>query len=637
MPPHPFSQNPLKTKSDLQSACISLLAPLSAHTSPGGARIKLGYTGTHYDEVAAQLEGFSRPLWGLSALLAGGYPPDKFPEARNWTRGLESGTDPAGEEFWGYSRAKDQRMVEMAAIGYSLAVAPEQLWAPLSEKGKKDLAEWLGAINDKEMPDTNWLWFRVFANLGLGKVGAPHSPERMKADLDHLDTFYLGDGWSRDGPEGVRQLDYYSSSYAIHYAQLVYSKLAADSDPTRCAEYRARASRFAVDFVHYFDEEGRAIPFGRSMTYRFAMAAFWGALAFADVQPPAPLTWGVIKGLLLRNLRWWSKQEIFNSDGTMPIGFVFPNMYMTENYNSPGSPYWCMKAFIPLSLPETHPFWASAEEPYPQSLPLTVALDHPSHIVTRLGGHTFLLSSGQACHYPLRHTAEKYGKFAYSSAFGFCVPTGSFELEQHAADSMLALSDDSGERWRVRRLAINARIEVDDGVPVLRSGWKPWPDVEVETWLYPPSARTPNWHFRVHRLRTARKLQGADGGFAIYGQEKSGRTLPPFLPETGEGRIEGGVGALAASAAGVSAVLDMSPSHPRTASVVNVDSNANIMATRTVLPTLMSHHEPGEEVWLVTAVFAIPSKEGADGAPEGWLKSWEVPPQLPPSVKSRIH
>lgn len=100
------------------------------------------------------------------------------------------------------------------------------------------------------------LWFRVFANLGLSKVGAVFDPERLKADLDHLDTFYLGDGWSRDGPEGVRQLDYYSGSFAIQYAQLVYSKLAADTDPIRAEEYRDRARKYAVDFVHMFDEYG---------------------------------------------------------------------------------------------------------------------------------------------------------------------------------------------------------------------------------------------------------------------------------------------------------------------------------------------------------------------------------------------
>jgi len=42
----------------------------------------------------------------------------------------------------------------------------------------------------------------------------------------------------------------------------------------------------------------------------------------------------------------------------------------------------------------------------------------------------------------------KYGKFAYSSSFGFSVPTGPLRIAQQAPDSTLALSDDSEqERW----------------------------------------------------------------------------------------------------------------------------------------------------------------------------------------------
>lgn len=82
----------------------------------------------------------------------------------------------------------------------------------------------------------------------------------MKADMNHLDTFYIGEGWSRDGPEGVVQLDYYSSSFAIQYAQLVYSKLMDDEDPERSKEYKSRAVKFALDFVHYFDETGQFTP-----------------------------------------------------------------------------------------------------------------------------------------------------------------------------------------------------------------------------------------------------------------------------------------------------------------------------------------------------------------------------------------
>lgn len=267
----PFSSNPIATRDDLTHFLVGILDTLEPHTSPGGSRIHLGHTATHYDEHAAQLEGFSRPIWGLASLLAGG---QSYAGVERWVRGFASGTDPKGGEFWGDMRDKDQRMVECSAMGFALAVAGNTLWDPLSEQEKDDFGRWLGVMNTKEMPNTNWLWFRVsaptilsrdvltlilkvFANLGLTKVNSSHgSASRIKADLDHLDTFYVGDGWSRDGPEGVIQLDYYSSSFAIQFAQLIYSKLAQKEDPKRCEDYQNRAKMFALDFVRYFDEEG---------------------------------------------------------------------------------------------------------------------------------------------------------------------------------------------------------------------------------------------------------------------------------------------------------------------------------------------------------------------------------------------
>ena len=63
----------------------------------------------------------------------------------------------------------------------------------------------MGADGDS-MPNTNWLWFRVFANLGLKKNGGKFSQERLDADIEHLNTFYRGDGWSNDGPEGIHRM-----------------------------------------------------------------------------------------------------------------------------------------------------------------------------------------------------------------------------------------------------------------------------------------------------------------------------------------------------------------------------------------------------------------------------------------------
>lgn len=365
-------------------------------------------------------------------------------------------------------------------------------------------------------------------------------------------------------------------------------------------------------------------------------------MAFADVELPAPLTWGVIKGLLLRHFRWWSnKEDMFNSDGTLNLGYCYANMYLTENYNSPGSPYWCCLSFIPLVLPESHPFWTAEEEPYPSaSVPEVAALNYPKHIAVRRGGHSFLLSSGQACHYPLKATQAKYGKFAYSSSFGYSVPTGSYQLEQHAPDSMLALSSDGGEIWQTRRLALNAHIDWQDNLPILISTWKPWPDVEVETILIPPSDEPgkENWHLRAHHIRTGRSLLTSEGSFAIYGCRRSNGRILGQLDESdsgcqAEGTIQQPHRALTVSslagAVGI-AELQSSPSVERNGKVVLADPNSNLIHSRTLLPSLMAEVPAGSEAWFVSGVFALP------GCSEEWRGKWENVPRIPDWLGKRM-
>ena len=524
--------------------------------------------------------------------------------------------------------------MESCPIGFTLAIAGKDFWDPLTEKEKQNVAAWIGSMNDKEMPNTNWLWFRVFANLGLKANDAPYSHERIEADMNHLDTFHRGHGWSNDGPEGYTQMDYYSGSYAIQYLQLLYAKLAADFDPKRSEEYRRRAKLYALDFVHYQAPDGHSIPFGRSLTYRFATIAFWSAFAFADVKPPSPLTWGIIKGLLLRNLRWWSRQHhIFQPNGMLNIGYCYPNYYLAENYNSAGSPYWCMLSFAALALPNSHPFWSSEEEPHPftkdPSPLLTVkVLKHPKHIMAHKGGHTFLLSSGQKCHYPIKATQAKYGHFAYSSAFGYSVPTGSYTLEQFVPESALALSDDNGEIWKMRRDVEDAQMLEKDGRPVLYSMMHPWKDVEVKTWLIPPTDEAPNWHIRLHRVKTHRDLLSAEGGFAIAGtRERDGRTLTCVTDDSPNEGTEVTAGdALVVSRAGVSGVSEALPRSGRVGGICNVDANSNLIEPRTLLPTLYTGLKAGSETCLAALVFAIPSS--ADRWEKTWREAWNKRPKL---------
>ena len=57
---------------------------------------------------------------------------------------------------------KDQWMVKCSAIGFAVTLAKEKLWDSLSDETKKNLKDWLGGMNDKEIPNTNWPWFRVW-------------------------------------------------------------------------------------------------------------------------------------------------------------------------------------------------------------------------------------------------------------------------------------------------------------------------------------------------------------------------------------------------------------------------------------------------------------------------------------------
>ncbi|KAH7165816.1 hypothetical protein EDB81DRAFT_680035 [Dactylonectria macrodidyma] len=646
---HPFAKVKITDRASVQELLRTLLDPLEPFFSPQKARVKCpGATAVRFDQTASEVEGICRPLWGLSALLAGG---GEYHGKEWWIEGIKSGTDPENPEYWGYPQDNDQRMVEMCPLGFAFAVIPD-IWNNFSAKERDNVETWLGnSINEKNMPNTNWLWFRVFANLGLKKNGGKFSQERLDSDIKHLDTFYRGDGWSNDGPEGIHQMDYYSSSFAIHLLQLLYARLAGEEDPERAEEFKKRAQAVALDLAHYYDDKGRAIPFGRSVGYRFAMVSFWGALAYAGVELPESLTWGMVKGIVLRNLRWWQTQnEIWTSSGTLSIGYSYPNMYMAENYNSPGSPYWACLAFICLAVPEDHPFWTSEEELASTVIPRVKPLKHPGHIMSYLGGHCMLLSSGQACSYPMKGTHAKYGSFAYSSAYGYSVPPGLFSLEQYSLASQLGFSDDGGEYWKTRRLSDYAGVEYRGDKPVLVSDWRPFPDVKVRTILIPPEEETPNWHLRVHRIESGREVMTADGSFAIknvdtatgrnlglYDEEKHEGTSPKIIGnydvKSPAGWATGKAGAFAVSegAVGIKALESMDG---RQAMLVNADPNSNLVESRSTIPTLQHTIEAGQSVWYVSAIYAKPSADSM--ARKSYLDGWDRTPVLPDWLEAEM-
>ncbi|KAJ5692990.1 hypothetical protein N7462_002413 [Penicillium macrosclerotiorum] len=387
MPPlRGFSDNRFRDRKDILSATKALTCALKPYFSPGKARVQLPvYSGAHFDETAAQLEGYARPIWAIAAAVASNFDleePEIASYVQNLVEGLANGVNPAHPEYWGAVGDWDQRMVEAEPISFAILMAPKIFYERLSDRSRSHLIDWLSGLNGKIMPENNWRWFRIFSNLALSRVcGIPYEQVQCYIDNDFamLDRFELVNGWSADGiwrddsgsgkEAYSRQADYYSGSFAIQYSQLLYCIVAAKSDPGRVARYRYMARQFAAQFWRFFDEDGAAIPFGRSLTYRFAMGAFYAAFAVAKCYDGSNryTSPGFVKGVLLRHLRWWGKNssQIFSVDGTLTIGYLYPNMFMCEDYNSPQSPYWAMKSFVVLALESTDEFWTAAEIAHP--------------------------------------------------------------------------------------------------------------------------------------------------------------------------------------------------------------------------------------------------------------------------------
>lgn len=393
------------------------------------------------------------------------------------------------------------------------------------------------------------------------------------------------------------------------------------------------------------------------------MGAFYAAFAYGGLcDDLSPLTsHGAVKGMLLRHLRWWAahSQDSFWPDGTMNIGYLYPNMYMSENYNSPQSPYWALKSLIVIALAEDDPFWTADELPHPLQGAHTeqgetgIQIIKPARQIVcnhTSGNHHFLLSSGQFCVWPMKATQAKYAKFAYSSAFGFSVPTGSL-LAQIAPDSTLALSQDGGETWAQRWISIGEtefRAVAVHGlradVPAMVSRWKPWSSasVTVESTVIAPCDKWPDWHLRIHRIRRDASSEtpfiAVEGGFAIFAPRSTDNRIvqttklpdadPVPFETLGEHdvAIETANAALVVSEAGASGIVDFTPQRDSATArgdVMRPDPNTNLMTTKTMIPNVRHERESwlAQDIIIASGIFAVAGKRGSMKETEArWLK-----------------
>lgn len=259
----------ITSRQDMADIMLGLIEPLKKYYSPKRAWLDLGATSAHYPDTAAWMEGFSRPLWGLGSYWAGGSGDEEWEEI--YLQGLISGTDPEGREYWGDCVPYDQKLVEMAAISFTLLWSGDRLLGRMTGKQGKNLFSWLSQINRNPCHNCNWRFFHILVNMALKAAGEEYDEKGMRESLDFIDACYIGDGWYGDGLDGPA--DYYIP-FGMHFYGLVYAIFMKDSDPERCQRFIDRAMAFGRNFAYWFAENGGAVPYGRSQTYRFAQPRF---------------------------------------------------------------------------------------------------------------------------------------------------------------------------------------------------------------------------------------------------------------------------------------------------------------------------------------------------------------------------
>lgn len=480
----------------LEVAC-EMCRPIFDCYSPDASTVVLpNRVKAHYTDEIADFECFARPLWAAAAIVRNG----NRKLGKTIFSMIRNGVNPNSENYWGRMSDYDHKIVETASVAWFLYVNRTQIDDEFSDKDMKNLVEWLLQINRIQILENNWCFFGIIVNAVLISLGREGSREKMMRFWACLDKHYIGDGWYNDGRSAQR--DYYIA-FAYHFYSLLWVYIDDGIDKEVRNAIIDRAESFAAQYGLFFDACGAQVPYGRSLTYRFACVAFYSAYKLVGLDGVSD---SEAKGFITRNLQYWMHQPIFSDDGFLNVGYVYENTNMKEKYNATGSPYWAMKAFVILLLPDEARFWTAIP---PESL--------EDYGVTTIAYDKFVASRnfGIVSLYPLNMRAKhdyrggvvsKYEKYVYSSRHGFCVPTDGESLNGSGTDSTVSVAYD-GKHW----ICKNKSHEQLVGNNLFTSVWYVDGDTHLTSWI----CVLGTWHIRIHIVHSNRRLSVADCGFCI--------------------------------------------------------------------------------------------------------------------------
>jgi hypothetical protein len=331
-------------------------------------------------------------------------------------KAIIKGTDPNSGAYWGDPKPGDQVGSVFAMAVY---VNPQRFWDPLTAKQKSNVLEWLKKQVYNKSSNNNFYYFHLAVTPLLGKNGVVSNREQLTKMFNRLMGWYQGDGWFLDGAN--RGIDYYNIWAFQLYNQLIYKY-----DPAWRKQFGSRikstTAAFFKTFPYLFGRDGGPIPWGRSLTYRFACNA---SIGWSVLNGNCPLPAGEARRIASGALKYFWEHGCLGKNGLLSLGYRGANTSMAEMYMEPFDPYWAMQGMSCLLIPANDPFWATTEKPMPaDGKGGKIAVKGAQFVlrVSTIDGEARMFPAGQPFFNKawMGQITTRYDQNAYSSYLGFC-------------------------------------------------------------------------------------------------------------------------------------------------------------------------------------------------------------------------
>ncbi|MFH8346005.1 DUF2264 domain-containing protein [Streptomyces sp. NPDC018045] len=425
LPPEDRERSPYTgwTRAHWEATADGLLGAVAPYASPRNGLINLpGARPSWAGPRSDGLEGYARTFLAAAFRVAGSGGEDPHGYLARYAEGLAAGTEhPVTEpelggrhpDAWPVIPDTRQAIVESASVALGLRLTRPWLWDTLDDKVRARAVDWLLPALDPPPIDNNWWLFGLTVGGFLLDAGAETDRAQASVDraLERIDGWYRGEGWYSDGDN--QAFDHYNG-WALHFYPVLHAHLA--DDRALLDTYGERLRAHLDGYRRMFDANGAPMPFGRSLTYRFAtLAAPWlGALT-----GHTPLSPGATRRLTSGTLRHFLDHGAVTDQGLLPLGWYGPYAPMLQGYSGPASPYWASKGLLGLLLPDGHPVWTAREEPLPaETADAVTPLRAPGLLVqsTVADGLVRLHNHGSSSVFG--PADPNYARFAYSTRTG---------------------------------------------------------------------------------------------------------------------------------------------------------------------------------------------------------------------------